>query len=484
MSLSATGQQPHGSTAYRGWMMALLVAVYASSSLDRLILATLAQALKRELLISDLQFGLLNGVIFAALFTLGGIPIARMADRRARVPILAAAIALWSAMTALSALAANFLQLALFRIGVSLGEAGCSPVTYSLISDQYPARRRAGAVAILGLGVPLGAMLGAVLGGWASETVGWRAAFAIAGLPGLMLALAVWLTLREPPRGSFDPPEASDAADASFAPSFADVLRHIATKPAYLHLMAVAALCIFCNTALNLFIPSFFIRAHGLSQYQAGAYFGAMIGIGAAAGTAGLGLLISRVAQRDPRWLGWGPALVMALGLPFYLIAFTTHDFAVAYPALFVATCIGFAFLGPVVGGTQNMMPPRMRASAAAVLLIAMHLVGGGLGPSFAGFVSDLAAAHWYGPGYAAACPAGLAPAGASAAVVDACGAASAHGLRIAMIASALFFAWGALHAVLAARTIRRDLIADPVQPGDAAGAAPPTENQPTRGAA
>lgn len=465
----------HGSRAYRGWMMVVLVGVYASSSLDRLILATLAQALKRDLLISDLQFGLLNGVIFAALFTLGGVPIARLADRRPRVPILAAAIAMWSAMTALSALAMNFFQLALFRIGVSLGEAGCSPVTYSLLSDQYSARRRAGAVAILGLGVPVGAMLGAVLGGWASETVGWRAAFVIAGVPGLALALAVWLTLREPPRGAFDPPAVAHVA----APSFTAVLRAIWAKPAFLHLMAVAALCIFCNNALNLFIPSFFIRAHGLGQYEAGKYFGAMIGIGAAIGTGGLGLLISRIADRDPRWLGWGPAIVMLAGLPFYVIAFTVQDFGIAYPLLFVATCIGFAFLGPVVGATQNMMPPQMRASAAVVLLTAMHLVGGGLGPSFAGFASDWFAGHAFGPGYAAACPAGLAPVGASADVVQACAAASATGLRSALIVSALFFAWGALHAVLAARHLRRDLLAD-----SKTGAADAPLIEPTRGAA
>jgi len=458
MTVQPLGQplgQPFGSRTYRGWMMAVLVAVYASSSLDRLILATLAQAMKRDLLISDLQFGLLNGVIFAALFTLGGLPIASHADRRPRVPILALAIGIWSAMTALSALAANFLQLALFRIGVSLGEAGCSPVTYSLISDQYPARQRAGAVAILGLGVPCGAMLGAVLGGWASEHASWRTAFLIAGVPGLALALLVWLTVREPPRGGADAPK----ADAGAAPAFAAVLRQIRAKPSYLHLMAVAAICIFCNTALNLFIPSFFIRAHGLGQFAAGKYFGVLIGIGAAIGTGGLGLLIGRIARRDPRWLGWGPAIVMGCGVPFYVLAFSVRAFDVAYPLLFVATCIGFAFLGPVVGATQNMMEPRSRASAAAVLLIAMHLVGGGLGPSFAGWASDFFAGWAFGPGYATACPAGLPAPGAPAAIADACLAASADGLRHALILSSLFFIWGALHGVAAARTIRRDML-------------------------
>jgi hypothetical protein len=224
--------------------------------------------------------------------------------------------------------------------------------------------------------------------------------------------------------------------------------------------MAVAAICIFCNNALNLFMPSFFIRAHGLGQFAAGKYFGVMIGIGAAFGTTGLGFLIGRIAQRDPRWLGWGPALVMACGVPLYVIAFHTQNFGLAYPLLFAATCIGFAFLGPVVGATQNMMEPRMRASAAAVLLIAMNLIGGGLGPSFAGWASDHFAARAFGPGYAQACPGGLAPVG-NPAIAGACDAASAAGLRYALTASALIFLWGAVHAVLAARTIRRDLLSD-----------------------
>lgn len=446
---------PLYSQAYRRWMMTLLIGVYASSSLDRLILATLAQAMKRDLMITDFKFGLLSGIVFAVLYTLAGIPIGQLADRKRRVPILAIAIAVWSGMTALSALAASYVQLMVVRIGVSLGEAACSPVSYSLLSDQYPSRSRAGAVAILGLGVPLGAMTGAVLGGWASETIGWRYAFVIAGVPGLVLALLVFLTLREPPRGSFDPPAVRDAA----APPFAMVVRRILSKRAYLHLMMVAALCIFCNTALNLFIPSFFVRVHGLGQFEAGKYFGAMIGIGAAIGTTGLGLLIGRIARRDPRWYGWAPGLVMICGVPLYLIAFSTSDFTLCYALLFIATCIGFAFLGPVVGATQNMMEPRMRASGAAILLVAMHLVGGGLGPTFIGWASDVLATRAFGPGYAAACPAGLPPVGATQALTDACRHASATGLREALMVTVFFFLWGAFHCFVATRTLRDDLI-------------------------
>ena len=449
---------PLGSRGYRMWLMALLVAVYASSSLDRLILATLAQALKRDLAISDLQFGLLNGIVFALLFTLTGIPIGRLADRRRRTPILAAAIALWSGMTLLSSLAGNFVQLMLMRVGVSLGEAGCSPTSYSIVSDQYPARMRAGAVAILGLGVPIGSSMGALIGGWSAEHATWRTAFVLAGLPGIVLAVLVLLTLREPPRGSFDPPTENDAP----APSFGAVLRRIGSKPAYLHMMAAAALCIFCNTGLNTFIPSFFLRVHGLGQFAAGKYFAAMIGIAAAVGTTGLGLAIGRIGRRDPRWYGWAPALIMVLGVPLYVLGFLSSSFAVCYASLFAATCIGFAFLGPVVGATQNMMESRMRARAAAVLLIGMHLVGGGSGPSFTGWVSDHFARSAFGPSYASACPAGLPPPGAAPALADACRSASAYGLQHAMVACALFFLWAAFHSAMAARTIRRDLLAVP----------------------
>ena len=453
--MSGISEQPLGSRGYRTWMMLLLVLVYASSSLDRLILATLSEALKKDLLISDFQFGLLGGIVFAVLYTLGGIPIARAADRLPRLPILSAAIAVWSAMTALSGFASNFIHLMMMRVGVSLGEAGCSPTAYSLLSDQYPPRGRAGAAAILGLGVPLGSMAGSFLGGWASEHASWRDAFFIAGAPGLVLALLVLVTLREPPRGMFDPAKLR----AQATPPFAEVLRRIGAKPAYLHMMAAAALCIFCNNGLNLFLPSFFVRVHHLGQFEAGKYFGIMIGVAAAVGTTGLGLAIGRLGRRDPRWYGWAPALVMVAGVPLYVIGLLADSFSVTYPLLFIATCIGFAFLGPVVGATQNMMEPRMRASAAAVLLLAMHLGGGGTGPSFTGWASDVLAARHFVGDYALSCPGGRAPADAVASLAAACADASGQGLRDALILCALVFLWAAFHSFMAARTIRADLL-------------------------
>jgi len=462
-------QPPLYSRRYRTWLLILLAAVTASSSTDRLILGTLAQALKRDLHISDFQFGLLNGILFTLLYTLGGLPLGRLADRWRRVPVLAIAIAIWSGMTMLSSLAANFVQLALMRVGVSIGESGCSPTTYSLLSDHYPPRSRASAVAILGLGVPVGSMMGAFIGAWSLGHANWRTAFLIAGVPGLLFSLLLLFTLREPPRGSFDPPAQTGGA----APSMGDVLRRIAQKPTYLHLMACATLAIFCNTGINGFMPAFFVRVQHLSQAQAGTYFAFLIGIAAGTGTTGIGLLVSRAGRGDPRWYGWGPGLIMAGGVPLYLIGYMTRDFTISYLTLFVATTIGFCFLGPVVGATQNMVEPRMRASAAAILLLSMQLIGGGIGPVFTGYVSDAFARHHFVGDYAAACPAGLPPIGGRPALAAACRDASAVGLRNALMVVSLFYVWGAFHAFMAARTIRRDLAPPPQSVFDPAQGAP-----------
>jgi MFS family permease len=435
-------------------MLTLLVAIYASSSLDRLIIAALGPALKRDLLISDTQFGLLGGILFMFVYTAGGIPIARLAERFNRVWIISAALAIWSAFTALCALATSFAHLLLLRMGVGLGESGCAPTCYSLLSDQYPPRARASAVAILGLGVPIGSAAGAFLGGWASDVLSWQAAFVIAGVPGLVLALIVLLGLREPPRGTFDPA----GRRSEDVPPLLEVLKRIGGKPAFMHLTMLAALAIFCNLGLNLFIPAFFVRSFGLSFSEAGAYFGLITGLAAAFGTTVLGLGIARLAKGDSRWYGWGPGLLMILGAPVYIAGLLQADFQIALLLLMISSPIGFAFLGPAVGATQNMMDPRMRASAAALFLFVMNMVGGGLGPVFTGQVSDWLASRAFAGDFAATCPGGAAPAGAGADLAAACAAAAEHGLRYALVGCALFFVWGGIHALLATRTMRRDL--------------------------
>jgi MFS family permease len=428
-------------------MMLLLIAIFASSSLDRLILATIAPALKQELKISDLQFGLLSGLAFSLLYTLGGLPIARLADRTRRLPILALSTAVWSAMTALSALTGGFGQLIALRIGVGLGEAGCSPTIYALLSEQYPPRQRASVVAVLGLGVPLGAALGAFVGGWSSDHGGWRNAFLIAGIPGLLLALLVLATLREPPRGHFDSGHAPRKV-----PPMMDVVRRLVSTPACFHMILCSTLCVFCANGLNMFLPSFFVRVHALSLTQAGQYFGGLVGIAAAMGTTGFGLIISRFGARHPQWYGYGPAIVMMAGVPLYLAAFSAESFAPAFGMLFLATTVGFAFLGPAVGTVQNLVDPQMRASAAAIFQISVQLVGSSSGTAFTGWASDRFARLAFAGDYASECLARTAP----TYLTDACRAASATGLQHALMACSLFFVWAAFHAFAAGRALYR----------------------------
>ena len=192
------------SLAYRRYVLGMLALVYVFNFTDRQILAILMQPIKEDLLLSDTQLGLLSGIAFALFYVTMGIPIARLADRYSRVNIISVSIFLWSLMTALSGLAGNFTQLLLARIGVGIGEAGCTPPAHSLLADYFARENRASALSIYSLGLPLGSVLGLMAGGWVAQIYGWRMAFFLVGLPGLVLALMVKFTIREPRRGLAD----------------------------------------------------------------------------------------------------------------------------------------------------------------------------------------------------------------------------------------------------------------------------------------
>ena len=192
------------STAYRRYILGLLLAVYIFNFLDRQILAVLLQSIKLEFSFSDTQLGLLGGLAFAVFYSVLGIPIAWLADRFNRRNIIAVALCLWSAMTAACGLTTGFTSLFLTRVGVGVGEAGGLPPSYSLLSDYYPPERRGTAMAVMGMGIPLGVLCGFLVGGWVNQYFGWRTAFMVVGIPGVLLAILLWFTLRESPRGLFD----------------------------------------------------------------------------------------------------------------------------------------------------------------------------------------------------------------------------------------------------------------------------------------
>ncbi|HWL47892.1 MAG TPA: MFS transporter [Sphingomonadaceae bacterium] len=442
-------EQDDTGEGYPYWLMFMLLLVALSSFIDRVIVATLGPGIKADLGITDTQFGLLTGLAFALLYTSAGIPVARLADRYNRINLLTISIAIWSVMTVLSGAAVNFVQLLLLRLGVGVGEAAANPSTISLLSDRFPRNRRASALAVVAMGASLGSLVGGFGGGWLGEHLGWRAAFVIVGAPGLVLALLIFLTLRELPRGRYDEGRKFSAD----TPSFGTLLRTIRSKPAFLHMAMACGLTSFVNFGVLLFLPLYFGRAYGMGMAQAGLLFGLVTSISNGLGTLFGGFGADWAAKRDERWYAWLPALCLVVTAPFYMFGLTLPDWRIALPIVGCAAILAFTFYAPTFGAIQNMVEPRMRASASAILIFFQNLVGMGLGPLFVGYMSDRYAAHLFTAGdHAAVCV------GQAAVTLPDCASAGANGIRYAMVTCAAFLFWAALHYWLASRTLRRDM--------------------------
>ncbi|HKR92578.1 MFS transporter [Novosphingobium sp.] len=435
------------------WTILLLMAVSGSSFVDRGVLGLVAQPIKLELGLSDTQLGLLGGLAFALFFAVASIPIARIAERRSRVAVITICLSLWSLMTALCGLAASFWQLFVLRMGVGVGEAGCSPATFSLLSDRYPQHRRATIISVVASGAAIGSMIGAFIAGWVAQSFGWRAAFVAVGVPGLLLALVLSATVREPTRGAFDPADTRKGE----APNIRMVLRTLLVKKAYWHAAAGFALVGFATNGIALFLSPFLVRQYGLNLSQIGLIIGVIQGLSAIFGTAGGGILTGRLGRMDQRWYGWAPALGLLVAAPAFILAFHQPSWPIAGALVLLGTICALFYLSPTFSLSQNMVPSRMRATAVAILMLGNNLLGTGGGPLFMGWTSDAFAARAFGAdNYLAVCGPGEA-----AAVAQACSAASRVGLQSALSVCALFYLWAAFHYFLATRTLRRDLAAD-----------------------
>lgn len=398
----------------------LLMLVNVVNFIDRQLPFILIEAIKADLKLTDTQVGLLAGLAFALVFSLASLPLAYLADRWSPRHMLALTLAAWSVLTALTGFAGSFMGLLAARMGAAAGEAGCAPSAHALIARTFPAERRALVLAIFSLGVPIGAMVGLILGGLINDLANWRTAFFIIGFPGLVLALVAWLVL---------PDTAAAPHPGTPSSGFGSGMRYLFGLRAFRHMLAGSALYASGSYAINVFAAAFLIRVHGLTTAQAGLCFGLAFGIGGLVGTFLGGVLSDTLGKRDPRWRQLVPAIGQLLSFPTAIGAWLVPSVTLSVILLALSYVFGLLYFASSFAVAQSLAPDRVRASAAAVLGLVLTLVGASVGPMSVGWVSDLLAPQF-----------------------------GRLSLRYALCTMGVTILWSAWHFYLAARALPADL--------------------------
>ena len=392
--------------------------------MDRYMLAVLLPAIKADLQLSDTEIGFITGLAFTLFYATMGIPIARLADRYNRKNIIAIALTVWSAMTALCGLSQNFMQLAVARVMVGVGEAGASPPSHSLIADLFPVEKRARALSVYSLGAPVGILVGFMVGGWITQLHGWRAALFTVGIPGILVALVVYRKLHEPERGAAD----GLARNTEVQP-FWFSLKTLMASPTFRHLSVATGLYTVVWLGVVQWLPSFFTRSFGLEIGEVGTWLAIILSVSQIIGMLLGGWLADRLGATDLRWYVWVPSLAILVSTPMFALTFLTQNPTVAFLSLFLPFMIGVMQGPPSFAVAQGLADVRMRAMAAALLLLITNLIGGGIGPQVVGIMSDYLVAGYH-----------------------------QDSLRYSLLAVSLVFGlWSSLHYFLAGKTIRRE---------------------------
>jgi MFS family permease len=411
----------------RNYTLAMLVLIYASSHVDRQIVSILAESIKLELMLSDTQLGFLIGLSFAIFYATLGIPIAILADRYSRRNIIAISVVVWSAMTAFSGMAANYFQLALARIGVGIGEAGSSPPSHSMISDLFPPESRATAMGIYATGINIGVLIGFLVGGWIDQWYGWRMAFFVVGIPGVILGLLMFFTVQEPARSQPVKPLKLNIFSEVW-----DTFKLMMSIPSLRHIVIGCTLVVFVGYGALYWNGVFFRRIHGLSSGETGTLLALIGGVVGGIGTYSGGLLADYLGKKDKRNYAWLTAGVKLFILPVAVAFYLATDLKIAIGLFTLTAFFGGFYLSVSFAMTQSLLPGPSRALGAALLLFCINIIGLGLGPQLVGILSD-----YFLPTYG----------------VD--------GLRYALVSVVVVNLWGAAHYILAARTLREDLEAN-----------------------
>jgi MFS family permease len=424
-------------------VLGLLTLVYTFNFVDRQVVVILQEQIRAELGLMDWQLGMLSGFAFAIFYSVLGLPIAHLSESVGRKRVVAVALTFWSAMTVLSGAAQNFIHLLLIRIGVGVGEAGGSPPSHSMVSDIFPRHRRALALSIFSMGVYFGYLVAYGLGGWIAEDFGWRMTFVIVGLPGILLAFIVAVTIKEPPRGMAEFAAAGGEngeltgarldQEIDSRPTFMETLSLLWSRRSFRHIALACSLHSVVGYGIGNFVPSFLMRAYDMGIADVGWRLALITGIGGAFGVLFSGWLTDRLARRrGAYWYTLAPSIALIITLPLTLLAFMADAPGKMFVAYVPYAILGAMWLGPSLAVTHSLVGLRQRAVASAVLFFIINLVGLGTGPLIIGALSDLMR-----PAYG-----------------------DADALRYAIIGTALVAkAWAITHYLLASRTVSDDII-------------------------
>lgn len=418
-------ENPYTLARTRNYALGILTLVYTFNFIDRQLLSILQEAIKVDLSLSDSQLGLLTGFAFALFYVTAGIPIARFADRSNRRNIVAASVGIWSFMTAISGFVQNYAQLLAARVGVGIGEAGGSPPSHSIVSDIFPPEKRASALGFYSTGVNLGILFGFLFGGWLNEFFGWRVAFMVVGVPGILLAIIVRTTVPEPVRGLLENKKASDAQVP-----FGEVVSLMWQRKTFRHMAFAAGLNAFAGYGTVNWLASFFIRSHEMTTGELGTWLAMSTGLFGAIGILLGGMLGDKYGNRDKRWYLWIPGIATLMVVPAMLVVLLTGNQYVALIFAFIPGLLQNVYLGNSIATTHNLVGLRWRSTASAILFLMINIIGLGLGPFAVGFLSDM-----------------LAP------------TLGNESLRYSMaILLPTVMVWSSIHFYLASRTLREDL--------------------------
>lgn len=369
----------------RTYVLLILMLVYAFNHIDRQVLIILQEDIQREFSLSDSQLGMLTGILFAILYSTLGIPAAIWADRGNRKKIITLALTIWAGMTALSGMALNFTHIALARMGVAVGEAGCTPPATSIIADLYPPKERATAMGIYTLGIGLGVLVGLALGDFVADRYGWRIAFFVAGIPGLILAVLVWFSVREPQRGASEARRSDEPA-----PSILETFGFIFTQPSFLSLLVGCTLICISANAFLAWVPVLMGRTYSFADGELGLALGLLIGGFGCAGAILIGMVTDKLSARSLAWRPLIIAICGAVAIPFVFFALGAQSKWTFYVLYIVPSFVGLIYASIAYTAAQELVSVRMRAFAAAFTLLCLTLLGIGLGPWVTGAISDM----------------------------------------------------------------------------------------------